>query len=78
MKTKNLMLVFLTSASVLLLDAQTFPTYKVVTVVESIVPAGLGRSRMIENQTNVDVDDFTTGRTDGKKKQSKWGQEIGC
>lgn len=67
MKTKNLMLVFLTSASVLLLDAQTFPTYKVVTVVESIVPAGLGRSRMIENQTNIDVDDFTTGRTDGKK-----------
>ncbi|NND31157.1 MAG: hypothetical protein HKN76_01110 [Saprospiraceae bacterium] len=50
-----------------LLIAQPFPTYKVVTVVESIVPAGLGRSRMIENQTEMDIEDFTTNRTDGKK-----------
>lgn len=41
--------------------------YKVVTVVESIVPMGLGRSRMIEATTNLDVNSFTTERTDGKK-----------
>ncbi|GAB4229002.1 MAG: hypothetical protein Tsb0034_00470 [Ekhidna sp.] len=41
--------------------------YKVITVVESVVPGGLGRSRMIENQSELDVNDFTTERTDGKK-----------
>jgi hypothetical protein len=45
--------------------AQT-PEYKLITIVESIVPMGLGRSRMIENKTNVNVNDFTTERTDGK------------
>ena len=43
------------------------PQFKVITVVESIVPGGLGRSRMIENQSEIDIDDFTTERTDGKK-----------
>lgn len=41
--------------------------YKIVTVVESIIPGGLGRSRMIEHRTEVDIDDFTTERTDGKR-----------
>ncbi len=49
-------------------DAKT-PQYKVITVVESIVPGGLGRSRMIENQSEIDIDDFTTERTDGKKSK---------
>ena len=46
--------------------AQNAPQYKVITVVESIVPAGLGRSRIIENQTPVEAGNFTTERTDGK------------
>lgn len=41
--------------------------FKVITVVESIVPGGLGRSRIIENGTELNVQDFTTERTDGKK-----------
>ncbi len=41
--------------------------YKVVTIVESIVPMGIGRSRMIENKTEVATSDATTERTDGKK-----------
>jgi len=41
--------------------------YKIITVVESIVPGGLGRSRMIENKTDLDIDKFTTERTDGKR-----------
>jgi hypothetical protein len=45
--------------------------YKVVTVVESVVPMGIGRSRIIENKTDLNVTDFTTERTDGKdSKQS--------
>lgn len=45
--------------------------YKVVTIVESIVPAGLGRSRIIDNKTDVNVNDFTTERVNGREsKQS--------
>jgi hypothetical protein len=40
--------------------------YKVVTVIESIIPMGMGRSRMIESTTEVDYNAFTTVRTDGK------------
>jgi hypothetical protein len=40
--------------------------WKIVTVVESIVPMGLGRSRMIENMTEIETDQFRTSRTDGK------------
>lgn len=43
------------------------PQYKVVTIVESIVPMGLGRSRIIEENNPMNVDDFTTERTNGKK-----------
>ena len=43
--------------------------YKIITVVESVVPGGLGRSRMIENAEEVNIDDFTTERTDGRSSQ---------
>ena len=45
--------------------------YKVITIVESIVPGGAGRSRIIENKTDVNISDFTTERTDGKTSQQK-------
>lgn len=46
--------------------------FKVVTIVESIIPMGLGRSRIIESKTQVNSADFTTKRTDGKtSKQSE-------
>lgn len=58
-------------ASVLLFsivdNLQAQVEYKVITIVESIVPGGLGRSRLIESTSEVDIDDFTTERTDGKK-----------
>lgn len=41
--------------------------YKIVTTVESIVPMGLGRSRMVDPQSAADYKGFTTERTDGKK-----------
>jgi len=41
--------------------------FKIVTVVESIVPMGIGRSRIIDSKTQVDASAFVTERTDGKK-----------
>jgi hypothetical protein len=45
--------------------------YKVVTVVESIVPNGLGRSRMISANETKDYREFTTVRSDDKDKDEK-------
>lgn len=41
--------------------------YKIVTTVESIVPMGLGRSRMVDPQSTAEYKAFTTERTDGRK-----------
>lgn len=46
--------------------------YKVVTIVESIVPGGLGRSRIIESKSEADIESSTTERTNGTdSKQGK-------
>lgn len=47
----------------------SYGEFKVITVVESIVPMGLGRSRIIDSQTQVDASLFTTERTDGKSSK---------
>jgi len=39
--------------------------YAVITTIESIIPAGLGRSRMISNKEDLNTANFTTKRTDG-------------
>ena len=41
--------------------------YKIITIVESIVPLGIGRSRMMDPQQTTNYKDLTTERTDGKK-----------
>lgn len=41
--------------------------FKIITIVESIVPMGVGRSRLIESTSVIDSDAATTVRTDGKK-----------
>jgi hypothetical protein len=41
--------------------------YRIVTTIESIVPAGIGRSRILDHNTSENYKDFTTERTDGKK-----------
>jgi hypothetical protein len=41
--------------------------YKVITSIESIIPAGIGRSRIISENDSLSYEDFTTERTDGKK-----------
>lgn len=45
--------------------------FKIITIVESIVPGGLGRSRIIENQGTINVEAITTEREGGKSKQDK-------
>lgn len=56
-------------ASVLLTLATTLVAqeYRVVTTIESIVPAGVGRSRMIDHKKGNDYQNLTTERVDGKK-----------
>ncbi len=43
--------------------------YKVVTSVESIVPMGIGRSRIISHSQGMNAGDFTTDRVDGTDSQ---------
>ena len=61
MKRLNITLLF-SLFTLLSLQAQEF---KVITIVESIVPAGLGRSRIIEHQDTVSMEQFTTQRNQG-------------
>lgn len=41
--------------------------YKIITTVESIVPLGIGRSRMLDAKEAGDYKSLTTARVDGKK-----------
>ena len=73
---KRFVLVFLLLISGLVVQAQEIATqnfneWRIVTVVESIVPMGLGRSRMIENMTDVNTEDFKTSRVDGKTSSQR-------
>lgn len=45
--------------------------YKIVTTVESIVPLGAGRSRMISSDDSRDFSEFTSERTEDNKKRNK-------
>jgi len=45
--------------------------YKVVTVIESVVPNGLGRSRMISANETKDYKEYTTVRSGEKDKDEK-------
>jgi hypothetical protein len=45
--------------------------YKILTTVESIVPMGLGRSRIVEHTTEVDASLYTTSRNEGTDSAQK-------
>ncbi|WP_339905369.1 hypothetical protein [uncultured Cyclobacterium sp.] len=53
------------------MEAKAQQEFKIVTVVESIVPMGIGRSRIIDSQTENNYEEYTTDRTDGKKSNQK-------
>jgi hypothetical protein len=65
---KKLFTFLLIAFSSLTASAQSYE-YKVITIVESIVPMGVGRSRMIEAKQPLDAKQFTTARTDGKESK---------
>ena len=46
-------------------EAQSYE-YQVITSVESIIPSGTGRSRLISTNEARNYQDFTSQRTDGK------------
>ena len=80
MKKSTLLSFILFLTTFINLNAQTETTekttpiyeFKIVTSVESIVPGGIGRSRIIENGAEVDYTQFTTVRSkEGKDKTSK-------
>jgi hypothetical protein len=64
---KNIFLTSLLFLFTFLANAQEF---KVITIVESIVPMGLGRSRIIETQGKADIESLTTSRDGNKSSQS--------
>lgn len=70
MKTFLSLLVFAASGITGALSAQQYE-YKIITTVESIVPAGIGRSRIIEHTTEVDASMYTTARNDGTDSAQK-------
>jgi hypothetical protein len=45
--------------------------YKVITSIESIVPNGLGRSRIISTSEDKNYKDYTSVRTDDKKEDKR-------
>jgi hypothetical protein len=63
MKTKYVITLLLAMATSFCLAQE----YRVVTTIESIVPLGLGRSRMVDHQSPQDYKPLTTSRTNGKK-----------
>ena len=67
---KYVLIIALILSSFIELNAQTFE-YKVITSVESIVPMGLGRSRIISSDEKQNYQDFTSLRTTENKKQNK-------
>ena len=53
------------------LDTMAQIEYKVITSVESIVPAGLGRSRIISAEEERDYKDFSSERSDDKNEDKR-------
>ena len=51
-------------------EAQSYE-YQVITSVESIIPSGTGRSRLISTNEERNYQDFTSQRTDGKNVKDK-------
>ncbi len=70
MLMKKLVLLFLL-VSAFTMEAQVYE-YKIVTTVESIVPGGVGRSRIVEHNVPMDYQKATSTRSEENKfKQNK-------
>ena len=67
---KKILFAALLLVSVIEIKAQTFE-YRIVTSIESVVPMGLGRSRIISAQEDKDYTEYTSSRTEENNKQNK-------
>ncbi|MGA9269268.1 MAG: hypothetical protein WBV45_01510 [Lutimonas sp.] len=67
---KKLALFVLVLFAAVEIHAQSYE-YKIVTSIESVVPMGLGRSRIISAQEEKDYTTYTTSRTEENTKQNK-------
>ncbi|MGB5202904.1 hypothetical protein [Eudoraea sp.] len=67
---KKFLFVALLLVSVIEIKAQVFE-YRIVTSIESVVPMGLGRSRIISAQEDKDYTEYTSSRTEEDNKQNK-------
>ena len=65
---KTLFIIFLVFAAMSEVNAQQF---KVITSVESIVPSGMGRSRIISATEDRDYKEFTSEQTDEDNTRNK-------
>ncbi|MGH1385275.1 hypothetical protein [Kordia sp.] len=68
---KVIVLGLLVLGSVFGANAQQQYEYKVITSVESIVPSGLGRSRLISASEERDYKSFTSSRSEENNKRNK-------
>jgi hypothetical protein len=59
--------IFVFAFSLLLTGVAIAQEYRIITTIESIVPAGIGRSRILDPKQSADYKPLTTSRTDGKK-----------
>ena len=66
---KILLIIVLALVSITELQAQV--EYKIITSVESIVPSGLGRSRLISASEDRDYKEFTSERSDEDDSRNK-------
>jgi len=66
---KILLIIVLAVVSITELQAQV--EYKIITSVESIVPSGLGRSRLISASEDRDYKEFTSERSDEDDSRNK-------
>lgn len=68
MKKLGIVLAF---AILTFMDTNAQVEYKVITSVESIVPSGLGRSRIVSSSEDRNYKDFTSNRTDEDDERNK-------
>lgn len=63
--------VLMTAAALMMAATSFAQEFKVITIVESIVPMGVGRSRIVENQGTIDIAAVTTEREGDRSTNSE-------
>ncbi|MDN3644457.1 hypothetical protein QWY87_17215 [Lutimonas halocynthiae] len=67
---KKIIFIALLFISMMEINAQAYE-YKIVTSIESVVPMGMGRSRIISAEEDKNYKEYTTSRSEENTKQNK-------